>query len=610
VPGMAAGGIAGWEGTAANALGTDAAGILAGDVRTALKAIGAAAAGTLVNYHPAAGVTQWEGLVAQALNMEGLAASLMQNVMIQIQSESGGNPNAINLCMPLDTQILTRRGWLKHDEVRPGDETIGYNAATGRSEWTRVTAVHHYADAPLMRLWNSRWQATTTPEHRWVSLPRITDPAETLPDKCHLCPWPDMPPPPPPPSECPECGWKPLRPGGVPHHRRRMHGVIGANASGNRAERFRRRGTTTAGGLRIHLAKAHGIKGDGQKSTYATDARWVATKDVGSRDRLVLAAPADTGPGLPITVTEAAILGWVAGDGHVEPGGRTAAGNRRGTSMSIAQSKPAQVARLKVLLAGTPHTVYMPKEPPTRTGVERVGPGHLFRFNPAYARDLMARAGHPKRDAFRQVLEMSAEQRRAWLDAFIDAEGYREGEYVSVTQCYGPVLDAAHLAIYLCGYRPRLVDNKVTDPAWNPSAYISACRPVISGAFLHREDAGTGDVWCPTTELGSWTAGGGDAKHQAFLTGNSDSNAAAGDPSRGLLLSGADDHDHVPGVSLAGDQREHLRPAGEYSRRAELRAPRVRPVAHVGRHGHRLRSRVRPGRADQRAGPRVGRQLR
>jgi len=54
-----------------------------------------------------------------------------------------------------------------------------------------------------------------------------------------------------------------------------------------------------------------------------------------------------------------------------------------------------------------------------------------------YAQDLVRRAGHPKDDAGRQVLGMSAVQCRAWLDAFIDAEGHREGEYVSVTQSAG-----------------------------------------------------------------------------------------------------------------------------------------------------------------------------
>lgn len=54
--------------------------------------------------------------------------------------------------------------------------------------------------------------------------------------------------------------------------------------------------------------------------------------------------------------------------------------------------------------------------------------------------------------------------------------------------------------------------------------------PVVTGAFLNKEAAGRGDVWCVTTELGTWTAQEGD---HIFLTGNS--NAAAGHPSKGLM---------------------------------------------------------------------------
>jgi SLT domain-containing protein len=53
---------------------------------------------------------------------------------------------------------------------------------------------------------------------------------------------------------------------------------------------------------------------------------------------------------------------------------------------------------------------------------------------------------------------------------------------------------------------------------------------VVTGAFLRHEDAGRGDVWCVTTELGSWTAREDD---HVFLTGNS--NAAKGTPSKGLM---------------------------------------------------------------------------
>jgi SLT domain-containing protein len=427
-----------------------------------------------------AGTARWRGIVAQVVAQLGQPASAVGAVLRRIQFESGGNPRAINLtdCLTLDAVILTRRGWLKHDEVQAGDETIGYNPATQRSEWTAITRVVHYDQAPLVRIGNSRWHATVTPNHRWISSPREMEPAIPIDDTatCDLCEWP---------------------------------------------KGIRRRGATTKGGLRIHKAVAHKVPRAVRPERHGPT-RMVQTQDINTRDRLILAAVADTGDGLPITDTEAAILGWLAGDGHIEEG-------RRGASMSIAQSKPAMVVKLRELLVSSEVAVYV-DDRPTRMGKQAIGPRHVFRFTPAYRRDLLGRAGHPKADAPAMVLAMSASQRRAWLDAFIDAEGHREGGHVTVFQTYGPVLDAAQLAVYLCGYRPRVKDKTVATPGWSPSAAISLNRPVVSGSYLTREDAGTGDVWCVTTELGTWTA---EQDGQVFLTGNS--NARAGHPSRGLM---------------------------------------------------------------------------
>ena len=47
--------------------------------------------------HVSAGVSQWSGDVAKALSMLGLPESLGSRVLYQMQTESGGNPNAINL---------------------------------------------------------------------------------------------------------------------------------------------------------------------------------------------------------------------------------------------------------------------------------------------------------------------------------------------------------------------------------------------------------------------------------------------------------------------------------------------------------------------------------
>lgn len=50
-----------------------------------------------VNYNPSAGVEQWRSLAAKALQMTGqYSESNLNRLLMQMQSESGGNPNAIN----------------------------------------------------------------------------------------------------------------------------------------------------------------------------------------------------------------------------------------------------------------------------------------------------------------------------------------------------------------------------------------------------------------------------------------------------------------------------------------------------------------------------------
>ena len=53
---------------------------------------------SLANYSPSAGVEQWRSLVIQALKMEGVySPENVERTLFQMQTESGGNPMAINL---------------------------------------------------------------------------------------------------------------------------------------------------------------------------------------------------------------------------------------------------------------------------------------------------------------------------------------------------------------------------------------------------------------------------------------------------------------------------------------------------------------------------------
>lgn len=74
-----------------------------------------------------------------------------------------------NFCRSLDTEILTRRGFVNAEDVQVGEETIGYNPETRQSEWTTITDVNYFSKGELWRLGNQFWSATSTPEHQWVT---------------------------------------------------------------------------------------------------------------------------------------------------------------------------------------------------------------------------------------------------------------------------------------------------------------------------------------------------------------------------------------------------------------------------------------------------------
>src|SRR6266568_3034154 len=55
-----------------------------------------AAAGSIGNYKPGAGVQQWRGVTGRALALAGSSQGLTDAVLYQMQTESGGNPRAVN----------------------------------------------------------------------------------------------------------------------------------------------------------------------------------------------------------------------------------------------------------------------------------------------------------------------------------------------------------------------------------------------------------------------------------------------------------------------------------------------------------------------------------
>jgi hypothetical protein len=533
IPGFAAGGVTGTDNFVRATVNPSAVAIGTAEATFGADAAQAFAAAAIAAAQRQAAITAAAGAGGGGVSLAGLSASSGYQAFQVVAAKMGWDATQLaawvnvemreaGFCVTINHMILTKRGWLKHDEVIPGDETIGYNPETGKSEWTRVTHVWHYEDEPVVTYGNKYWQATFTPGHRWLTETRLRSRAHA-----GL-------------SICPVCGFT---------------------------------GKTERLGIRNHMVRSHGW----EKATPRAEEAWQQPEltpwnEFTGKERIILSCPADTGTGLPITDQEAALLAWIAGDGcvmenkpvrrkappvppanwqeHTEnapfglrrdgtpkksAGGRpykdlmrTSVPGTSGLSVTIAQSKSEHFAAIEEALAGIPGVGrYTQDRRGKSTGLSHGGTTrlvtHSWRLPAAYARDLLARAGHPKKDAFEQVTRMSASQRRAWLGAMIRAEGTvhvpepgkpKDGRKTVIYQFEGRVADAIELAVYLEGYRPGRSVSQAGEVAIRPAV------PHVGGPqrLSHSQDAGTAAVWCCTTELGSWTTRN---ESGMFLTGNS-----------------------------------------------------------------------------------------
>jgi hypothetical protein len=176
-----------------------------------------------------------------------------------------------------------------------------------------------------------------------------------------------------------------------------------------------------------------------------------------------------------------------------------------------------------------------------------------------YVTDLLKRSRLMETGPEAFVLALSPDQRAAWLDSMIDAEGHRQtkipvsgasrgagGEFVRIAQVNGPLQNAIKLAVFLEGYRPTFSALSAESKGYKPSGQVGMARPHIAPSmFAPHEVLERQTVWCVTAELGTWTTKG--SNDLPFLTGNS--NAACGDPSKGLLAPPGHHHEHVPASS-------------------------------------------------------------
>ena len=73
-------------------------------------------------------------------------------------------------CVPLDSEILTRRGFKRHDEIRIGEDVLAYDAGSDRCEWVPLENVTTYPSASVSTFATAGggFSFRCTPNHSWA----------------------------------------------------------------------------------------------------------------------------------------------------------------------------------------------------------------------------------------------------------------------------------------------------------------------------------------------------------------------------------------------------------------------------------------------------------
>lgn len=72
-------------------------------------------------------------------------------------------------CVDTETDIYTRDGWRRHDEVGVGTEVLTLDHETGMARWEPILVMNRFdvVDAPMLRMESGAHDSLTTMEHRW-----------------------------------------------------------------------------------------------------------------------------------------------------------------------------------------------------------------------------------------------------------------------------------------------------------------------------------------------------------------------------------------------------------------------------------------------------------
>ena len=234
----------------------------------------------------------------------------------------------------------------------------------------------------------------------------------------------------------------------------------------------------------------------------------VEAQDIKHDDKIMLAYPYLSNHDDGYTDEEVQLISWFVSDSHLH---RSQSNHEvRGILMQIMQAKPQYVEEIKKLMTNFSHSV------DTRPGVN-YETAYTWRVHAEDARRVWDKSGigDEKENLCRWVLSLNAKHLEMFVDIFNKAEGHFSNGTWVVTQKHGYTADAYRLAASLCG-------KYVTSSEYREggmSKYHLRKKPFVTAQKLVVKDAGSCDVWCPTTDYGTWVTQ--DENGSIIVTGNS-----------------------------------------------------------------------------------------
>ncbi|GAC1446703.1 MAG: hypothetical protein NVSMB56_07900 [Pyrinomonadaceae bacterium] len=215
-------------------------------------------------------------------------------------------------------------------------------------------------------------------------------------------------------------------------------------------------------------------------------------------DALITSAPMPEGS-LSVTPHQAALMGWAITDGWFSRPGLNQ------FRLGIGQSKPQNIPTILNLHADMPHTEIL--YPPTA----RTFPtGRTYDCLPDYQWSSTATAGRNLLAAFRIAHEsdlahvvprLTFEARAALLEAMLLGDGEAQGRFGMKKRAWD--MDVFTM---LCALQGVTALKRHFSTAGDVPLQSMKRTKRVYASSLQVEEAGRGDVWCPTLRYGTWVA--------------------------------------------------------------------------------------------------------